>query len=178
MFCRTASALTAALLLSAPAAAQIYKCDGKWTNLPCSGKVEAQLQEAPHPAAKEEAAAIPPQPADKTQLDQSDLEALLRNDAPPAPTPALQPSATPVLLTPRIEMIRKLRRQNDEERQKGRPALSAAEIGQVERFCMDQAATSEACAGRIGELTAKSKAPAKDWETELLGGDPNTLGQR
>ncbi|HQH26721.1 MAG TPA: hypothetical protein PLP17_04930 [Oligoflexia bacterium] len=33
------------LCFSAPASAQIFECDGRWTNRPCSGKVEGMVEE-------------------------------------------------------------------------------------------------------------------------------------
>ena len=142
------------LLFCGPAAAQIFKCDGKWTNRPCSGEIEARIEETnrePQPAPNAE------DPAPAPPLDQT--------------APALEP------MSARYDLVRKFRRRNDDLRQKNRPALSPAEVGKVERFCLESATKAQDCAARIKQAEAAAEREAKNWESELLGGDPNTLGK-
>lgn len=55
-----------ALLLSQAAAAEIYECDGKWTNKPCNGHIVRSLEEVSRPERSDSSApdlvATPPEP--------------------------------------------------------------------------------------------------------------------
>lgn len=58
--------LLPALLLSHAAAAEIYECDGKWTNKPCNGQIARSLEEVSRPeqsgSSTPALAATPPEP--------------------------------------------------------------------------------------------------------------------
>jgi hypothetical protein len=113
-----------ALVLPAQALAEIYKCDGKWTNQPCSGNVESTLDEVTRsePAAADE-----------------------------APAEAEDSSHPAEPLAPRYDALRKLRKLSDEYKRQKLTYISPKDFEAVKKICMDRARPFKECEGAVNQ---------------------------
>lgn len=95
--------------------AEIYNCDGKWTNRPCKGVIERSLEEVE-----------PETRGDKPKSDAS-----------------TQQSSEP--FAPRYEALRKLKKTSDTLTKSGKIGASRGEYETVRKLCMDREKTNAQC---------------------------------
>jgi hypothetical protein len=115
--------------------ADIYQCDGKWTNRPCEGETQKTLKE------------VSREPSARTLLPEVSAEPA--SDQNSSANTALEP------LAPRTELVRKLRKQSDEYKRKGGVSLSSAQLDGFRRSCEDRSKPYSDCLAAFNEQSEK-----------------------
>ena len=113
--------------------AEIHQCDGKWTNLPCTGVIESEIKEAQRARHVE-----------TTEAPEGEVE-----------NGASTSSAMLDPLAPRSDLARKLRKLNDEFKSKGGVTLSKAELDGFRRYCEERTRTIDECQTRFTEQSQR-----------------------
>ena len=117
------------LMFEGIALAEIYKCDGKWTNRPCTGKIEAQVAESPGDSIDE---MLDNAVKEKNQTKEEKGE-----------SGAVSSQAEP--MTKRYEMVRKLRKTNDSYQNQKKKTLERKQVEAVASICNDSRKSAEDC---------------------------------
>jgi hypothetical protein len=108
--------LLVALAAATPASAEIYQCDGKWTNKPCGGTIERTMHEKVDPQA-----ALP------------GLEEMVAEQSPPQNVVPEAPNSEP--LAPRYSLARKLKKLNKDFTEDHGVSLTKEEVRAFEERC-------------------------------------------
>ena len=120
--------------LSAPVFAQVYKCDGVWTNIPCDGTLSASSSATPVPTVSTSAVAT----------------ATVAPSVAIAPAPASSVNEPPYI--ERLGLYRKLKKENEDyERSKKQP-LSFSELDEARVLCQDADTSFAQCQDKVNEL--------------------------
>ncbi len=112
---------------------ELHECDGKWTNLPCTGTIKNSVEESkrvirvrPETTAQEPSMASP-EASSEAATDIGTSEIIT------AP------------LAPRSELARRLRRESDEHKRNGGVGFSSAELESFRRYCEEKTRTIDEC---------------------------------
>jgi len=116
---RSAALLVTLLLGASSVSAQIYNCDGRWTNRPCKGVVERALEEV--------------KPSEEVKGNEPKRE---RSTSP-------QHSSEP--FAPRYDALRQLKKTSDNLTKSGKIGASRGEYETVRKLCMDREKTNAQC---------------------------------
>lgn len=114
--------LTQAFVTSAQA--EIYQCDGKWTNRPCDGAVERTLPES----------ALVNTSPEETSESENQAEEPSKDDS-----PALEP------LAPRYSLVRRLKKFNRDFSLKHKISIPKEEVRAFEERCMKRETPFDRC---------------------------------
>jgi hypothetical protein len=114
--------------------ADIYQCNGKWTNQPCEGEPQKVIKEVVREPSMDRVLSLPTD--------------VIPDESSSAST-ALEP------LAPRTELVRKLRKQSDEYKRKGGVSLSNAQIDGFRRSCEDRTKPYSECLAAFNDQSGK-----------------------
>lgn len=132
----TMSCLT---LLLASAEAEIYQCDGKWTNLPCDGSIQKTLPESS---------------SIKVDDEQGDEKA-------PAEEAKEGDSAVLEPLAPRYSIVRKLKKTNRDFFLKHKITLTKDELHNFEVRCMKRETPLDECQSQYDSFVQRLNSQIK-----------------
>ncbi len=119
--------------------AEIYQCDGKWTNRPCEGAIERTIHE-------------------KTSVDTSD-EADGSDGAEPAKeAPVVEDKKDLEPLAPRYSVARRLKKLSKDLTQKYQIGLSKEELRAFEERCINRENTLAQCESEYDVLSQRLNA--------------------
>jgi len=125
------------------AQAEIYECDGKWTNQPCeSGKAQRTIHEVTRSYSPPEAPEVSAPAGDD----------VIEGAQSSAGSVALEP------LAPRTDLIRKLRKQSDDYKRKGGVTLSSGQLEGFRRACEDRTKPFSDCLAAFNDQSQKLTA--------------------
>lgn len=116
--------LLLASLVTTSATAEIYKCNGQWTNRPCNGVVEKKFDEITETKPSRTSTTVPTEAA--------------------APEP----------FAPRYEAIRKLKKESDTLIKAGKIGASRGEYEAVKKLCMERARPFAECKEAVSSTLA------------------------
>ena len=132
-----AGQLLVAITSLSVAHADIYQCNGKWTNRPCEGETQKVIKEVTREPSVDRMLSAP-------------AEITSEENAPA--NSALEP------LAPRTELVRKLRKQSDDYKRKGGVSLSNAQIDGFRRSCEDRSKPYTECLAAFNDQSGKLTA--------------------
>ncbi|MCO6432179.1 MAG: hypothetical protein J5J00_15080 [Deltaproteobacteria bacterium] len=137
-------------LACSPVDAEIYNCEGKWTNKPCSGAIEESIAEVTRPESQVE---LPP----------SDQPIIIDATKP-------KPTEPPTLdLTQRLELERRIKKSNDKAKQEGKKHLSRDEIEKITRICRDTSKPLKECQSVVNKSEKRLEGAKSSVDEQLLG---------
>lgn len=119
-----------AFAIPSGASAEIFLCDGKWTNSPCAGSVEHQIKEIKAPSEP---------PSTNQEI----------------PSAGIQPAYKEEPLADRYALARKLRKINDSFRSKGDVFYTQSEVKGYSDMWLDRNKPYSECVKEFTSLTDK-----------------------
>lgn len=139
--CFALSAAFFCLVLLPPSArAEIYQCDGKWTNLPCDGSISKTLPES-----------ISAQKND----DQEDAV------EPPQEVSSSESGGTQEPLAPRYSLVRRLRKTSRDFYLKHKISLTKDELNAFEERCMKRETPLDQCQSQYDAFVQRLNSQIK-----------------
>lgn len=138
-----------AVIAPQQAAADLHKCDGMWTNKPCNGEVAETLKEG-----------------EGSRISRMGSDSAYANAASNAAAGGHAQAVGSEPLAPRLEVIRNLRKMNDEFKKKGGVTLARQDIDALRKVCEDLSRPYTECKQGFdensGKLTALNQQKEKD----------------
>jgi hypothetical protein len=125
--------LMGSVVITHPSAAQVYRCNGVWTNVPCEGVNVATSSVAPSASVT---TSVTP--------------------AASAPATVVSPTSTKVVNEPpyveRLSLYRKLKKDNEDYARDKKKTLTFAEIDEARVLCQDADTSYAQCQDKVDEL--------------------------
>lgn len=119
--------------------AEIYQCDGKWTNRPCEGAIERTMHESS---------------GDEVEIDPAEA---LQNNA-----EEKKEISTGDPLAPRYSISRKLKKLSKDLMQKYQIGLSKEELRAFEAQCIETGVTIAQCQSKYDEVAQRLNAKVEE----------------
>ena len=136
------SLIASTLLFIVPSLhAEIYQCDGKWTNRPCDGAIERTMHES---AGNE----IEMDPAEEHQKNAEEKKETQTSAADP--------------LAPRYSISRKLKKLSKDLMQQHQIGLTKEELRAFESHCIEDGVTIAQCQAKYDEVAQRLNAKVEE----------------
>ena len=134
-------AMSGLALLPLSVEAEIYQCDGKWTNLPCDGSIQKTLPES-----------------SSIKVDDEEAEGDEK-----APAEEAKESSSSVLepLAPRYSIVRKLKKTNRDFFLKHKITLTKDELHNFEVRCMKRETPLDECQSQYDDFVQRLNSQIK-----------------